>query len=133
MFSKNQIKEIVNQGIESGEILIPSSGGTILTLDLDGVSSGDAIPLTDDFATLIQIMNKEVDAAGVYLIIDKPYMKIEGYPVWRDNGTKRICEMQFFNSLSSGEGMLASDEWVYYKFYIDWEDVARVTIESVSP
>lgn len=132
MFSENQLKEIVNKGIQSGEIEIPS-GGIILTLNLDGVNSGDAIPTTGDFETLIKIMKKEVDASGVYLIIDKPYMKIEGYPVWRDNISTRYCSIQYFADLSDGGGMLACGEFIFYRFYIDWENIARVNITSVSP
>lgn len=132
MYSENQLKEVVNKGIQEGDIEIPS-GGIILTLNLDGVNSGDAIPTTGDFETLIKIMKKEVDASGVYLIIDKAYMKIEGYPVWRDNISTRYCSIQYFADLSDGGGMLACGEFIFYRFYIDWENIARVNITSVSP
>lgn len=119
--------------IIEGDLTDLPSNNVILTLDLTGLSDGDAIPTTNDFAKLIKILKKEDNANGCYLIVGDEYHKIEGYPTWKDNGTTRNCSIVNFNSLSSGEGLVASDEFIFYRFYIDWEEKARVNITTVSP
>ena len=121
MWTSKQIKEIAGDGLK------------ILTIDLENVSSGQPIPTTEDCETLIKIMKKEIDSAGVYLVVNKPYMKIEGFPTWQDNTNSKTCSLLHFDDIASGDGQITSDGLLFYHFFIDWENVARVSITQVSP